>query len=99
MAAAPGHPHRLPDLARALGTSESHLAHVFREETGSPVHHHLLHLRLAVALERLAAGEMRLSALALDLGFSSHSHFTAAFRKWLGLTPAAARRYLVETPR
>ena len=32
------------------------------------------------------------SALALDLGFSSHSHFTAAFRQAYGRTPTGFRR-------
>ena len=33
-----------------------------------------------------------LTALALDLGFSSHSHFTAAFRRAFGRPPAEFRR-------
>jgi AraC-like DNA-binding protein len=32
-----------------------------------------------------------LTRLALDLGYSSHSHFTASFRRAFGLTPSAAR--------
>ena len=90
----PGAAHPLVDVARALGVSASHLAHVFRAEVGMPLHRWLLHIRLAVALERLAAGDAHLSALALDLGFATHSHFSAAFRRWLGTSPAAARAAL-----
>jgi AraC-like DNA-binding protein len=32
-----------------------------------------------------------LTALAFDLGFSSHSHFSAAFRRAFGCTPSAFR--------
>lgn len=35
-----------------------------------------------------------LSALALDLGFSTHSHFTSAFRQLYGRTPAELQRAL-----
>jgi AraC-like DNA-binding protein len=33
-----------------------------------------------------------LARLALDLGFASHSHFTAAFRAATGVTPSAYRK-------
>jgi AraC-like DNA-binding protein len=33
-----------------------------------------------------------LTRLSLDLGFSSHSHFTAAFRQAYGRTPAEFQR-------
>ncbi|TLZ02650.1 MAG: helix-turn-helix transcriptional regulator, partial [Gammaproteobacteria bacterium] len=35
-----------------------------------------------------------LSALSLDLGFSSHSHFSAAFQRTYGRTPSEFRRSL-----
>jgi AraC-like DNA-binding protein len=48
-------------------------------------------LRLARALDLLGEYE-DLTALGLDLGFSSHSHFTAAFRQLYGRTPSAFKR-------
>jgi AraC-like DNA-binding protein len=50
-----------------------------------------MRLRLRASLERLAAGAVDLTALALELGFSSHSHFTDSFRKEFGCTPSAIR--------
>jgi AraC-like DNA-binding protein len=47
-------------------------------------------LRLARALDLLAQYD-DLTALALDLGFSSHSHFSAAFRQTYGRTPSEFR--------
>lgn len=91
MAAFPGSAHRLPELAGALGVSPFHFARVFRAETGMSVHQYLLRLRMETALERLSRGEMDLSRLAFDLGFSSHSHFTATFRKQFGRRPADVR--------
>jgi AraC family transcriptional regulator len=43
---------------------------------------------LRVALERLSEGDCDLTELALNLGFSSHSHFTDAFKREFGRTPS-----------
>lgn len=94
LASAPGEPHRLSQLATALDVSPSHLAHEFRAEVGLPLHQYLLHIRMALALEELGAGYAHLSTLALNLGFATHSHFSAAFRHWFGMSPTRARTLL-----
>jgi AraC-like DNA-binding protein len=50
-----------------------------------------LRLRLARALDLLATYDY-LSTLSMELGFSSHSHFSAAFRQAYGCTPAQFQR-------
>jgi AraC family transcriptional regulator len=86
-------PVSLEEVARAVHASAFHLARVFRERTGLPIHRYLTRLRLRAALEWLAEGSRDLTALALELGFSSHSHFTSAFRAEFGQTPSAIRRH------
>ncbi|HEY9016218.1 MAG TPA: AraC family transcriptional regulator, partial [Gemmatimonadales bacterium] len=83
---------QLEDIARSLYVSPYHLCRLFREETGVPIHSYLNRLRLREALEPIAEGEADLSELAAGLGFSSHSHFTAAFRKELGISPRQVKR-------
>lgn len=75
-------------LAGTLGTSPFRLCRAFRQATGGTLHQHLTRLRLASALEQLAHYRERLTDLALDLGFSSHSHFTFAFRAYFGRAPS-----------
>ncbi|MFL5578562.1 MAG: helix-turn-helix transcriptional regulator [Gemmatimonadaceae bacterium] len=99
LAAAPGAAHRLEELAAALDVSPFHLAHVFRAHAGVPMHQYLLQLRMATAVARIWDGEASLTRLALDLGFSSHSHFTAVFRRHFGATPAAVRNAGTRSPR
>ena len=84
-------PNRIPEIAAELGVSQFHLAHVFQKQTGLSIHRYLQRLRMATALVRLHDGEESLSRLALDLGFSSHSHFTAVFRQHFGKSPSAVR--------
>jgi len=86
-------PLRLAVLAREIGSSPFHLCRVFRAVTGSTIHQHRHRLRLAAGLTRLEdAGD--LTSLALDLGYSSHSHFSDAFRRAYGVQPARLRQWL-----
>lgn len=82
----------LDDVAGAVHASPFHLARIFQQRTGVPVHRYLTRLRLRASLDRLADGADDLTALALELGFSSHSHFAEAFRREFGRTPSAVRR-------
>lgn len=81
----------LPDVADAVGASPAYLTDVFRRFEGISLHRYLTQLRLARALVELPHST-DLTALALDLAFSSHSHFTLAFRRAFGCTPSAFRR-------
>ncbi len=82
----------LDEVASAVHASPFHFARFFHRQTGVPVHRYLTRLRLRASLERLADGANDLTRLALELGFSSHSHFTDAFRNEFGLTPSDVRR-------
>jgi AraC-like DNA-binding protein len=82
----------LDQLARLVGVSVFHLCRVFRRQTGLTLHEYRTELRLRHALERLPEPGADLTQLALDVGFSSHSHFTAVFRRAFGLTPSAFAR-------
>jgi AraC-like DNA-binding protein len=79
----------LDQVARATCTSPYHLCRVFNAETGVSLHRYLQRLRLLNALENLAENpRARKTEVALDLGFSSHSHFSAAFRHEFGMPPS-----------
>ncbi len=84
----------LDEVARSVHASPFHLARLFRQHAGVPIHRYLTRLRLLASLDRLADGAGDLTALALELGFSSHSHFTDTFRREFGLAPSAVRREL-----
>jgi AraC-like DNA-binding protein len=83
-------PLTLASVAAAAGVTAPHLCRSFRRVSGRTLSAHRQELRLRASLERVAAGD-DLSTLALDLGFSSHSHFSARFRRAFGITPSQAR--------
>ena len=80
----------LAEIAREIKGSPVYLTQVFQQVEGLPLYRYHLRLRLARALD-LIAERADLSGLAQDLGFSSHSHFSAAFKQNYGVTPAEFR--------
>ena len=91
IAAHPAENVSLRSLARACGQSPFQLCRMFRVRTGETITHYRHSLRLSLALERLRDASIDLSELALELGYSSHSHFTFAFRRHFGITPRQFR--------
>lgn len=83
----------LADIGAEIGVSPVYLTQVFQQLEGTPLYRYQLRLRLARALELLSDSQ-DLAALGLDLGFSSHSHFSASFRQAYGRTPAQFQRSL-----
>jgi AraC-like DNA-binding protein len=81
----------LAAIAADVGVSPVYLTQVFQQVEGLPLYRYQLQLRLARALD-LLGDYVDLTRLALDLGFSSHSHFSAAFKRAYGQTPSEFQR-------
>ena len=81
----------LADIAAEVGGSPVYLTQAFQQVEGLPLYRYQLRLRLARALDLLGHYD-DLTALGLELGFSSHSHFSAAFREAYGRSPSEFRQ-------
>jgi AraC family transcriptional regulator len=81
----------LAEIAAEVRGSPVYLTQVFTQVEGMPLYRYQLRLRLARALHLLEKYD-DLTALSLDLGFSSHSHFSALFRQVYGRSPSEFRR-------
>jgi AraC-like DNA-binding protein len=86
------------EVAGSVHVSPYHLTRVFRRQTGFALHDYLNQLRLREALGRIMDGHDDLAGLADELGFSSHSHLTANFRRAFGVAPSAARSRSAAAP-
>ena len=81
----------LSEIGTEVGVSPVYLTQVFQQVEGMPLYRYQLRLRLARALDLLGQYD-DLTTLSMDLGFSSQSHFGAAFRQAYGRTPAEFQR-------
>lgn len=88
------HPERritLRSLADEVGLSPYHLCRLFCRTTGKKLHEYRLQIRLRSALADVLDSNKPLTDVALDAGFSSHSHFTEAFHRGFGVVPSQLR--------
>jgi AraC family transcriptional regulator len=92
VAVAPADSWNVAKLANVAKLSPFHLCHVFRQMVGTSIYDYVLQERLAHSLEPVLDGGDDITAIALDAGFASHSHFTARFRRFFGCTPTTLRR-------
>ena len=80
----------LSQIASTIGASPAYLTDLFHRIEGMPIYRYQTRLRLARALGQLPHAD-DITQLALDLGFSSHSHFSSTFRSTFGITPSNYR--------
>jgi AraC-like DNA-binding protein len=82
------HPLSVEDVARHVGMSASHFAHRFRAVARISPMRYLKQLRLQDARALLLANRLRVSEVAVRVGYESASHFTRDFKSCFGATPA-----------
>lgn len=85
-------PISLSMIAAHTGYSIFHVGRLFQARMKTTIHKYLTALRLESAMEALTGSDASIVSLALEHGFSSHSHFTAAFTRWASMSPSEARR-------
>ena len=83
----------IPDIAEALGVSESHLSRIFKKETGESIQKYSMHMRIERAENLLKYSEASLTEISEYLCFSSQSHFGKVFKVYKNMTPKQYRDY------
>ena len=88
----PGDPHTVESLARAAAMSRSAFAESFTKTFGLPPLSLLRRVRMERAWKLLEhGGDLSMEIVASRVGFTSRSHFSRAFKKHFGISPAARR--------
>jgi AraC-like DNA-binding protein len=82
----------LEDIARAVEISPFHLCRAFKRVTGVHMREYITRLRLRAAVGEVIDPHSSLATIAHEHGFSSHSHFAAAFRKEFQVSPSEVRQ-------
>lgn len=80
-------PPSLKELGQMVGCSPFHLSRQFSEATGKTIQQFLRQVRLERAADLLRSGKCNVTEAAMEVGYSSLSHFTVAFREQYGCCP------------
>jgi len=82
----------LESLGREVALSRSALHDRFVQLVGIPPMQYLTQWRMQVASGLLRSGRASVAAIALDVGYDSEAAFSRAFKRLVGVPPAAWRR-------
>jgi len=85
------------ELARQVGLSRSALHERFVHFIGLPPMQYLAQWRMQTASRLLRETRASIASIALDVGYDSVASFSRAFKRVVGMPPAAWRRQQVET--
>jgi AraC-like DNA-binding protein len=88
-------PVTLEHIGRKVGVSPCYLSRIFAQTMGCGIFQYLRNLRLERAAEMLREGRRNVTEVALEVGYSSLSHFSQAFRERFGCCPGL---YPIQTP-
>lgn len=84
------------ELARSIGLSPYHFVRAFRNTVGESPYQWLIRQRIDRAKQLLVGSDRLLTHIAIELGFSSSSHFSTTFRKATGCTPSGWRSEMIQ---
>jgi AraC family transcriptional regulator len=84
----------LSELSAEAGVHPVHLSRVFRRHVGQGIGEYVHRLRIRAACERMLTRRMTLAEVSCDTGFADQSHFTRAFRRVTGMSPARFQRMM-----
>jgi AraC family transcriptional regulator len=82
---------KLADLAGAIGISQFHFSHLFKQSIGTSPHQYLIQQRIERAQQLLKQTDRSIVDIAFECGFNSHSHLSKQFRQLTGMTPKSYR--------
>jgi AraC family transcriptional regulator len=88
-------PPALEEIGRVVGCSPFHLSRTFSAATGRTIPQYIRQLRMERAAELLKSGKFNVTEAALEVGYSSLSHFSQAFHETFGCCPGL---YPLKTP-
>src|SRR5207247_9942864 len=83
----------LEAMAAEVDITPIYLARAFKAAVGQSPHRYVLARRIERAKELLRNSEMPVVDVALSSGFSSQSHLSYWFQRYVGVSPAAYRQH------
>ena len=85
----------LDDICRHTYYSKTFLNNIFKKNTGTSIMKYYTELKIQRAKELLREN-VSLSSIALQLKFESPTYFTKVFKKYMGMTPSAYQKTIMQ---
>lgn len=80
---------RIPELAKKAGTNQQYFKVQFKNTFGESVHEFIKNKRLNTALKLIRETQQSIGWIAIQVGYSSISSFSQAFKNKFGKSPQA----------
>ena len=74
-------------VAKKFNYHPYYISSLFKTVTGMTLHKYIVHYRIKMAKNKLVTTDLDVGAIAIEIGFSSSSHFTKTFNAMCGMTP------------
>jgi two-component system response regulator YesN len=85
----------LISTAKFVSMSPAHFSTIFAQSTGTSFINYLTSMRLNRAKELLENSDMKLSAIAMEIGYNEPNYFSHVFKKIEGITPKEYRNKFI----
>lgn len=84
---------QLSDLEERFHINQFYLSHIFKAETGLSPMKYMMYRRIGQSQNLLMNTSMLIGEISEALGFHDNCHFSATFKKYVGLTPSQYRQH------
>ena len=82
----------IDELSERYGISKTNLKNCFKEVYGKPIYKWRKEYKLDYACRLIEKGDLNISEISKQVGYSSPSKFSQAFKKYVGCTPSEYRK-------
>lgn len=80
------------DIADYMQMSPNYLCRLFSQEMKISPHSYIQQQKIRISCDLLRHTQRPVSDIATYMGFQTQSHFSAVFRKWMGISPSDYRK-------
>lgn len=83
---------RKDDISNLVHLNSDYVTRVFKKETGYSVKSFIIHEKMQAARQLLQTTSLSVGSIAMQLGYSNFSHFSAAYKKEFGISPGEEKQ-------
>ncbi|MFR1872924.1 MAG: helix-turn-helix domain-containing protein, partial [Coprococcus sp.] len=83
---------RLEEIAQHVNLSAAYFSYLFKKETGKSLSEYVTEIKLQKARDMLKQGDLNISEIACEIGYSDVRYFSKIFKRVVGVKPSEYRK-------